>query len=258
MSELKTPKIAGRGVASAGSLSRFFFALSLALGAILSGSFVFLGVAFVLGLLAIQVWKGTLQGAVRAGLYVLPLAIFIFVLHLFTHSGEPLFKLSFISATAEGARAGLLYGLKLFIYAASGYIIFAIVDPFNLIVPFERLARKFGPAGRFVSGLAIAFFLALRFLPELSNQGKNTLIALRARGLDFRGNLFHKLKVMLFVAAPLFVSGFKRADLAALALDIKGYGTRYLSAVFAPLRPNAVSLMVVLAGMAVVIAGIKT
>jgi energy-coupling factor transporter transmembrane protein EcfT len=240
---------------SAGPLARLFFAIALSLAAIMSHRFIFLGMLLLIAFNAHALWDENLKGIFKIGLFALPLAIFIFLLHLFFQPGEPFFNLWFLKATSAGAIAGCRYGLKLLVYAFAGYLIFISVDPFGLIQPLERLARKLGSFGRLVSAMAIAFFLAMRFLPELSAQSRNTLLALRSRGLDPKGNIIHKARVMLSVVASLFVTGFKRADMAALALDVKGYSTRYRRAVFVPLKPGIASYIIFASSILILMAG---
>jgi energy-coupling factor transporter transmembrane protein EcfT len=247
--------IVNRGFISAGAPSRLFFAFSLTISALFNDNIAFLGLILLLLLLFLGLWRGNIQNILKVSLIAAPLAIFIFVLHLFIHNGQPIFKVAFLTATYTGARTGLLYALKLFIYSYSGYLIFIAVDPFELIQPVERIARKLGSAGRVLSGLALAFFLAVRFLPELSAQGKNTLLALKSRGLDLRGSLFHKADVMLLLITHLFVSGFKRADMAAQALAVKGYATRYTRAIYMPPKPNMGSFLIIVLSFAVIMVG---
>jgi energy-coupling factor transporter transmembrane protein EcfT len=242
---------------AAGVLSRFIFSLSLALAAVASHSLLYLGLLLLFALMAILSWGGRTRDILKIGRYVVILLIFVFALHLFFHRGQPLFKIWLLTATKEGARAGALYGLKLLVFAYAAGIIL-LIDPFGLVSPLERLARVLGRWGRPLGAMALSFFLAMRFLPELSHQSRITILALKTRGLDFKGGLLHKANFASQLIAPLFVNAFKRAELAAAALNIKGYATRYTMAVFAPSRITMGSVITVSISIVILIAGWRT
>jgi energy-coupling factor transporter transmembrane protein EcfT len=171
---------------------------------------------------------------------------FIFVLHLFSHPGRRLFSILFLTATLEGAGAGLFYGARLVVFAYSAYVILLTVDPFELIRPLERAARYFGPARRLISAFALSFSLAMRFLPDLSREGRMTLLAFRARGIGFEGGLIKRARVAVQLLGTVLVNAFKRAESVSMALSIKGYSTRYAKAVFPSVRLSASGALVFL------------
>lgn len=242
---------------AAGALSRFIFSLSLALGAIFTQSLFYPGLLLIFGVLAILSWGGQVRDILKLGRYALILFIFVFILHLFSRSGQPVFRILFFNATSEGARDGLLYGLKLLVFAYSAGIIL-LIDPFELISPVERLARLSGPLKRPLGTLALSFFLAIRFLPQLSRQSQMTILAFKTRGLDIKGSLAHKARVATLLIAPMFVSAFKRAEMASAALNIKGYATRYSRAVFGPSRITIGSVITISISIVILIAGWRT
>lgn len=239
----------------AGSGARFIWSLLVALGAIWTNNpFLLIGLLLI-NMVLLLVWNASLIDLYKVFRYIIWLFFFLFVLHLFSHTGEILFSVAGLHATREGARAGVLYGLKLFVFSYSGLIIFKTVDPNELISPLERLARKLGHPGRPLSSIALTFFLALRFLPEFSRQAKTTMLAFKGRGIDLRGSLIHKARVVSFLAAPIFVNALKRSELATAALNIKGYTTRHLRAELDPARLSLGSGLLVLSAVAVAILG---
>ena len=161
-----------------------------------------------------------------------------------------------MKATIEGVQAGAFYGLKLIDFTIAAYIIFLTTDPFELISPLERLSRILGSRGRIISSLALAFFLAMRFLPELSKQGQMTLLAFKSKGLDLKGSLRHKAKAISLILPPLFVNAFKRSEVTAAALNVKGYATRYKKAVFPTWKFTLGDLVTILASFIILIAGL--
>lgn len=246
------------GEISTGSVARFIFAIFVALAAVASTNLVYLGFLLLISLLSFRAWGGGYGQLITFARYLIWLLIFIFIMHLFLHPGRILFVIWFLKATIEGVYAGAFYGLKLIDFTIAAYIIFLTTDPFELISPLERLSRILGSRGKIISSLALAFFLAMRFLPELSKQGQITLLAFKSKGFDLKGGLRHKAKAISLILPPLFVNAFKRSEVTAAALNVKGYATRYTKAVFPAWRFTLGDLVTILASFVILIAGWRT
>ncbi len=230
----------------AGSLSRFIFAVSVAAASVMAADSITILLMIMVAIAALLVWGKDPKSVIRVARLVVWLFAFIFVLHLFSHPGQRLFSILFLTATLEGARTGLFYGAKLVAFAYAAYIILLTVDPFELTRPLERAARYLGPAGRLISSFALSFSLALRFLPDLSRDGRMTLLAFRTRGIGFEGGIVIKAQVAVQLVGTVFVNAFKRAESTSMALSVKGYATRYAKAVFPPVRFSVSSMLVFL------------
>lgn len=230
----------------AGSLSRFIFAVSVAAASVMATDSITILLMIMVAIAALLVWGEDPKSVIRVARLVVWLFAFIFMLHLFSHPGQRLFSILFLTATLEGARTGLFYGAKLVAFAYAAYVILLTVDPFELTRPLERAARYLGPAGRLISSLALSFSMALRFLPDLSREGRMTLLAFRARGIGFEGGMVKRAQVAVQLVGTVFVNAFKRAESTSMALSIKGYSTRYAKAVFPPVRLSVSSMLVFL------------
>ena len=65
---------------------------------------------------------------------------------------------------------------------------------------------------------------ALRFVPILTEELDKIMKAQMARGIDFKeGNLFARLKKLMPILIPLFVSAIRRSNELALAMDARCY-----------------------------------
>jgi energy-coupling factor transporter transmembrane protein EcfT len=230
----------------AGSLSKFTFSVSLALSAIFTGRVEFLCLLFFITIASFVLLGVEFNELTKVGKYALFMAIFVFNLHLFLHRGATVFGWWIFNATAEGFLAGLYYSLKLMVFALSGYIIIAAIDPYDLLAPLERLARHCGNTGRYVESLALSFFLALRFLPEFIERGRVTSLALQSRGIGHGGGLGNKARYASNLISPMFAAAIKKAGSASIALDIKGFGSRYYRATLPPIRLNFTSAVLLL------------
>jgi len=220
----------------AGQISKLIFAVSVSISAIKSMSFIFLGFSAGLALFAYLLWGGRFVDLIKFTRLLIWLGLFIFLLHLFVHKGDELFKIWLITATSQGAVLGLKYLAKLMVFGITALIILKTIDPFDLIQPLEKISYKFGHPGRFIAKGALAFSLALRFIPDIINQAGMTISALKSRGIDFEGGLLKKAKTASMLTATVFVAAFKKSEKAALSLSVKGYPGRYHRAIFPEAR----------------------
>ena len=75
-----------------------------------------------------------------------------------------------------------------------------------------------------VHDFAMMMTIALRFIPTLSEETKKIMNAQRARGADFTsGNLVRRVKALIPILVPLFVSAFNRAFELAAAMECRCY-----------------------------------
>jgi energy-coupling factor transport system permease protein len=72
--------------------------------------------------------------------------------------------------------------------------------------------------------VAMMMSIALRFIPILIEETDKIMKAQMARGADFEhGNIFRRIKNMIPLLVPLFVSAFRRADELAMAMEARCY-----------------------------------
>ena len=75
-----------------------------------------------------------------------------------------------------------------------------------------------------VHELSMMMCIALRFIPTLIEETDKIISAQKARGADFEsGNILRRVKALIPVLVPLFVSAFRRADELAVAMECRCY-----------------------------------
>lgn len=75
-----------------------------------------------------------------------------------------------------------------------------------------------------VHELGLMLSISLRFIPTLMDDTSMIMNAQKSRGMDFgEGNLLQKVKSIIPILIPLFVSSFRRADDLAIAMESRGY-----------------------------------
>ena len=66
--------------------------------------------------------------------------------------------------------------------------------------------------------------IALRFIPTLIEETDKIMSAQKARGADFEtGKLLDRVKALIPILVPLFISAFRRADELATAMECRCY-----------------------------------
>jgi energy-coupling factor transport system permease protein len=75
-----------------------------------------------------------------------------------------------------------------------------------------------------VHEIAMIMSIALRFIPILLEETDKIMKAQIARGADLEsGNMIQKMKSMVPILVPLFVSAFRRANDLAMAMESRCY-----------------------------------
>ena len=75
-----------------------------------------------------------------------------------------------------------------------------------------------------VHELAMMMCIALRFIPTLIEETDKIISAQQARGADFEtGSIFKRVRALVPILVPLFISAFRRADELATAMECRCY-----------------------------------
>lgn len=151
--------------------------------------------------------------------------IFMVIVNLFTVPGAKiLFEWKFIRVTEAGLISAVYLGLRL-IFMLIGSSMMTYTTTPNALT--DGLEKMLGGLKRFnvpVHEFAMIMAIALRFIPVLSEEMERIMKAQTARGIDFQeGNLFSRLKKLMPILIPLFVSAIRRSNELALAMDARCY-----------------------------------
>ena len=157
---------------------------------------------------------------------ILPIVVFTAVLNLFFVSGEgdPLVKLGFLTIYAEGVRYAVLMAVRVMALIAGTSLLTYTTSPIVLTDAIEQLLKPLGRLHFPVHELAMMMSIALRFIPTLIEETDKIMNAQKARGamLD-NGSMMERVKALVPVLIPLFISAFRRADELAMAMECRCY-----------------------------------
>ncbi|MBT2689952.1 energy-coupling factor transporter transmembrane protein EcfT [Bacillus sp. ISL-47] len=156
---------------------------------------------------------------------VLLLVIFTLFLHLFlTKEGEVLFRFGWLTIYEEGLRQGIFISLRFFLLILMTSILTLTTTPIEITDGLESLLAPLNKIKFPVHELALMMSISLRFIPTLMQETDKIMKAQTARGVDFTsGPIKDRVKAIIPLLIPLFVSSFKRAEELAVAMEARGY-----------------------------------
>lgn len=204
--------------------SKILLTLFIIVFLFMTNSFVGYGLFALLIFGTVVVAKIPMNYILRGLKPLILILVLTFGLHLFMDPGDVLFHIGPINATKQGLISGLMMVFRLILLIVTTSIMTLTTSPIDLTDGLERLMRPFQAIGVPAHELAMMMTIALRFIPTLIEETDKIMKAQMARGADFEsGNIIRRVKSMIPVLVPLFVSAFRRADELALAMEARCY-----------------------------------
>lgn len=153
------------------------------------------------------------------------LIIFTFLLHFFlTKEGPVLFEIFSINIHKGGIIQGLVISLRLFLLVLMTSLLTLTTTPIEITDAIENLLQPLRKFKFPVHELALMMSISLRFIPTLMQETDKISKAQASRGVDYRtGPVKERIKAIIPLLVPLFVSAFKRAEELAMAMEARGY-----------------------------------
>lgn len=149
---------------------------------------------------------------------------FTFLLHLFSGSGTVIAHVGMFNITWEGLANGTFICLRLFLLMFAASLLTFTTPPLVMSDALESLMKPLKKLGVPAHELAMMMTIALRFIPTLLEETDKIMKAQKSRGADFAtGSIFKRMKAIMPVLIPLFVSAFRRADELAMAMEARCY-----------------------------------
>ncbi|EHR37120.1 energy-coupling factor transporter transmembrane component T family protein [Facklamia languida] len=143
---------------------------------------------------------------------------------LFTQGGKTYFAWGPISITSLGLINGGYIFMRLFLIIMMSTVLTLTTAPLELTDGVEHLLRPLTKVGFPSHEVALMLSIALRYVPTLMDEAQTIMNAQRARGVEFdQGSLMDRLKAIIPILVPLFVSAFNRAEELAIAMESRGY-----------------------------------
>ena len=155
---------------------------------------------------------------------ILFIVLFTSVLNLFYGGGETLLKIGFMEIKSGGVSNAVFITVRIVSLILLSAVLTFTTSPTSLTDAIERLMKPLKVFHVKVHEIAMMMTIALRFVPTLLEETDKIMKAQMARGADFEsGNVIQRIRNMLPILVPLFVSAIRRANELALAMDARCY-----------------------------------
>jgi len=166
-----------------------------------------------------------LKAILRGMKPLIMILVFTGILNLFFTGGETvLVSFWVITITLEGVVRAFFMVARILLLITGTFLLTYTTSPISLTDGLEALL---GPLKRLrvpVHELSMMMCIALRFIPTLIEETDKIMAAQKARGADFEsGKLMQRVKALIPILVPLFISAFRRADELATAMECRCY-----------------------------------
>lgn len=161
----------------------------------------------------------------RAMKPMLFMLVFLLIINLLViKEGEVFLTIFGISFYSEAIFQTLYIVIRLALMIMITTILTATTKPLELTLGIEDLLKPFQVLHVPAHEIAMMISIALRFIPTLIEETQRIMKAQASRGVDMdEGSLMEKVKAILSLIVPLFVSAFQRAEDLAYAMEARGY-----------------------------------
>jgi energy-coupling factor transport system permease protein len=156
---------------------------------------------------------------------VLWLVLFTLLIHFFfTRGGALIVDWGWVKIYEEGIRQGIFISLRFFLLVLLTSLLTLTTTPIEITDGIEYLLAPLKKVKFPVHELALMMSIALRFIPTLMQETDKIMKAQTARGVEFSsGPIKERIKAIVPLLIPLFISSFKRAEELAVAMEARGY-----------------------------------
>ncbi|MBR2670580.1 MAG: energy-coupling factor transporter transmembrane protein EcfT [Oscillospiraceae bacterium] len=190
---------------------------------------------------------------------ILPIVILTALINVFlVRGGEVLFSFWKITVYRDGMKYIIMLIMRLFAIISCSSLVSYSTSPIEITTAIEFFLSPLRLVGVNTNEIAMMMTVAMRFIPTFIEEIDKIMAAQKSRGADIdTGSLFKRIRSIIPIMVPLFVSAFRRADELALAMESRCYNggigkTSYKVRKIG--RTDVISIVVFLVAVAAVIA----
>ncbi|WP_456272749.1 energy-coupling factor transporter transmembrane component T family protein [Bacillus sp. AK031] len=224
-----------------------------------AATYALLGAFTLASMLSVKVPLKFLLGGLKP---VMWLVLFTFLLHiLFTKEGDVLLDAGIVKIHEEGLRQAIFISLRFTYLIIVTTLLTMTTSPISITDGLETLLEPLNKVKFPVHEMALMMSISLRFIPTLMEETDKIIKAQTARGAELAsGPVKERIKSIVPLLIPLFVSAFKRAEDLATAMEARGYKggegrTKYRVLSWTGKDTVVLGSLVILAGVLIVFRG---
>ncbi len=190
-----------------------------------ASNWVSYGAMFAVLAITIAISQIPLKSIVSGLKPLVMILVFTGILNIFFTTGEKLLvKFWVVTIYWEGIIRAVFMMLRILMLIAGTFLLTYTTSPIALTDGLESLLGPLKKIKVPVHELSMMMCIALRFIPTLIEETDKIMSAQKARGADFEsGKLMQRVKALVPILVPLFISAFRRADELATAMECRCY-----------------------------------
>ena len=190
-----------------------------------AGSWISYGLCLAFLITSIAISTIPAKSIVRGMKPLVMILAFTGILNLFFTVGETvLIHFWVITITMEGVVRAIFMTSRILMLITGTFLLTYTTSPISLTDGLEALMNPLKKIKVPVHELSMMMCIALRFIPTLIEETDKIMSAQKARGADFEsGKLIKRVKALVPILVPLFISAFRRADELATAMECRCY-----------------------------------
>ena len=165
--------------------------------------------------------------------------LIVFLINLLFHSGGAVLHIGphQVPFSGDGVRSSSALSLRLISAIIVSLSLTFTTTPREMMLGFRRLASPLQRLRVPIDEFAMLMMLAMRFIPLVQEELRNTIDAQRARGVEFgHGPVVARALNLLAILVPALHGVLRRADHLAIAMTARGYRPRQPRSEYRPLR----------------------
>ena len=191
----------------------------------LAVSWISYAVMFLFLVTAVAISRIPPKNIIRGMKPLVLILIFTGVLNIFfTEGSHVLVSFWGLKITMEGLERAFFMVIRILMLITGTFLLTYTTSPIALTDGLESLLGPLKVIKLPVHELSMMMCIALRFIPTLIEETDKIMCAQKARGADFEtGKLMERVRALIPILVPLFISAFRRADELATAMECRCY-----------------------------------
>lgn len=205
----------------------FFVALFLNYGSNFQ-NYIMFAIFFILLMIVVFIGKVSIWSIFKSIKAIWLMMILLLIVNMFfTQQGNIWFTIAGFDFYDEAFYRTFYIVFRLILMIMLTSILTATTQPMELTFAMEWVLTPLGFCNTMrvlIHVFAMTISLALRFIPSLADDASRIMQAQASRGVDFKnGKLKDRIKGLISLVIPLFVSCLSRSSDLADAMDARGY-----------------------------------
>lgn len=191
-----------------------------------STSLILIGIYFIIFIGIMLVSKVSFKNLLKSLTAMWFLVLFLAVIYFFlpTTKNLPAFSINGYQFYYDGLVQCAYIVLRLVLMICITMVLTSTTKPLELTYALEWYMAPLKPLHFPVHIIAMMISIALRFIPTILDETERIKKAQESRGVDFsHGGLIKRIKAVISLIIPLFISAFERSEQLADAMEARGY-----------------------------------